>query len=362
MVRPPALGKPAGRPYKAHAMHIVLVDNSIPFDGQSPLSQPLGGAEKAFASLPGALAARGHRVQVFNRAAAAGEIEGASWESWQGARPAACDLLVAYRRPEFLGFVASPAQRILWLAGAAQELSGDRETGLLLAYRPALVFMAEAERAAYRQGEPALKTAAVPPGIRAVYLAEVLPSPAAQPYALATSHPGPGLEWLIKLWVAEVNPLCPHAELRLFSAILDRALRGGAVAEPFKAVADLALASRDKGIAIRPPGSDPVMAEAYRGARAHLYPGDAREVYCFTLAESQACGAPAVARPFAATAAEIGVDVSGHLAADDAAFAQRTRSLLLDDDIYLRLSAGARARTRERSWERAAAAFEAIWQ
>lgn len=48
-------------------MHIVFVDDSLPFDGHIPASQPPGGAEKAFASLPGALAPRGHHVQVFNR-------------------------------------------------------------------------------------------------------------------------------------------------------------------------------------------------------------------------------------------------------------------------------------------------------
>jgi glycosyltransferase involved in cell wall biosynthesis len=342
-------------------MHIVLVDDSIPFDGRSPESQPLGGPEKAFASLPGALARRGHRVQVFNRAAASCECEGAAWESWQGTRPVECEVLIAFRRPELLGFVAHSGKKVLWIAGPAQYLSEERNRGLLFAHRPTLVFMGEAHSASYRAPDFELRTAVVAPGIRPGYLQDTPAAPLIPPYAVATSHPELGLPWLIKLWTARIYPRCPHAELRLYSAVLDRALFGAPVAEPFKPVAALALDARDKGVAIHRPGSDPVMAEAYRGARLHLHPGDAREVYCYTLAESQACGTPAVARPTPAAAERIADNVSGHLALEEDAFVGFTLGLLEDDRTYVRLSEGARGRAKERTWERAAAAFEAIW-
>lgn len=345
-------------------MHIVLVDDSIPFDGFSPASQPLGGAEKAFASLPGALARRGHRVQVFNRAKDPLQIEGATWETWQGTRPVACDVLIAFRKPELLGFVASAKYKILWLATPATYLDEEIYRDLLFTHRPALVFMGEAHRATYRAGDLELKIAVIPPGIRAEYLEDMAPPPAHPPCAITTSHPQLGLDWLINLWVERVHPHCPHATLRLYSAVLDRAFLGGLVPEPFKAIAALALDVRDKGIAIHRPGSDPVMAEAYRGARVHLYPGDRREVYPYTLVESQACGTPAVARSFHAVAEQIADGISGQLAADADAFARMTLSLLEDDAAYLRLSEGAQAQRRGqgRSWDAAAAAFEAIWR
>ena len=343
-------------------MHIVLVDDSIPFDGLSPSNEPLGGAEKAFASLPGALARRGHRVQIFNRTPAPATIEDASWESWQGARPVACDVLIAFRRPELLDFVASATRRILWLATAADYLAEDRNQGLLYAYRPTLVFMSEPHRASYRPRDVKLATVVVPPGIRPEYLGGKQPEPIHPPYAIATCHPQFGLDWLIDLWMTHVHRECPHATLRLYSAILDRALSGGFVPEHFRAVVTLAIGAQDKGIAIFRPGSDHAMAEAYRGARAHLYPGEAREAYCHTLAESQACGTPAVARPFPATAERIADGMSGHLAADADAFARRTLSLLEDDAAYIRLSADARARNADRNYDLTAAAFEAIWK
>ena len=68
--------KPSSSPYKGRTMHITLVDDSIPFDGYSASSRALGGAEKAFASLPGALARRGHTVAVFNRCRWSMYVEG----------------------------------------------------------------------------------------------------------------------------------------------------------------------------------------------------------------------------------------------------------------------------------------------
>jgi glycosyltransferase involved in cell wall biosynthesis len=343
-------------------MHIVLVDDSIPFDGNSAASQPLGGAEKAFASLPPALAARGHRVQVFNHASETRRVAGADWETWRGERPGSCDVLIAFRKPELLGFVAQAAHRLLWLASPAASLHGEAARGHLAAHRPVLVFLGEAHRESFQGSHLGLRAVVVPPGIGADYLGTAAAAPLHPPYAVATSHPQLGLDWLIALWRERVHPLCPHAELRLYSAILDRALAGGAVPEPFKAVAEAALAGRENGIAIHRPAADTMMAEAYRGARAHLYPGDPREAYCHTLAESQACGLPAVARPFPATAERVADGVSGRLEGEAEGFAAAVRALLEDDELQRRLAGGARARAAGRSWAAAAEAFEAIWR
>ena len=54
------LGKPCGQGLLSRRMLVTLVDDSIPFNGMTPAYQPIGGAEKAFASLPAALARQGH--------------------------------------------------------------------------------------------------------------------------------------------------------------------------------------------------------------------------------------------------------------------------------------------------------------
>lgn len=103
-------------------MHITLVDDSISFDGYSASSRPLGGAEKAFASLPGALARRGHTVAVFNRCRWSMFIEGAQWETFDGRKPLHTDLLIAFRKPELLEFMRTPRRRALWHTGPGRLL------------------------------------------------------------------------------------------------------------------------------------------------------------------------------------------------------------------------------------------------
>ena len=78
-------------------MDILLVDDSIPFDGYTPSNQPLGGVEKAFACLPLALRRRGHKVRVINRCAFPIEIEEVPWQPWDTAPPDQCDVLIAHQ-------------------------------------------------------------------------------------------------------------------------------------------------------------------------------------------------------------------------------------------------------------------------
>jgi hypothetical protein len=80
-------------------MRFVLADDSFAFDGYSPSSQPMGGPEKSFAAIAGALAQRGHEVLVFNRTSYGLEAEGAKWEPLDKDKPAECDAMVALRLP-----------------------------------------------------------------------------------------------------------------------------------------------------------------------------------------------------------------------------------------------------------------------
>ena len=59
--------------------HIVLADDGIEFDGESPAQGPLGGVESSIVNLTRALAGRGHDVSVHNMCAASKVIKGVSW-------------------------------------------------------------------------------------------------------------------------------------------------------------------------------------------------------------------------------------------------------------------------------------------
>lgn len=339
-------------------MRITLIDDSIPFDGYTPGGQPLGGAEKAFASLPGALVRRGHQVQVFNRCRFRMTIEGAQWETWETERPAQTDVLIAFRKPGLLREVRQAARRLLWLTAPAGYLDHPVNRAVLDETRPTLAFLGPTHHAGWHGKQ---RAAVIRPGLRFDYLGEEPSAPVAPPRAIVTTHPLHGLDWLLDLWCERIHAACPEAQLFVYSMALDKAQMGGQAPEALLPVLGKALGSRDKGVVIVRPKGDMGMAEEYRAARVHLYPGHADDMGCFTLMESQASGLPAVVRPLGAACERIRDGQTGYAVPDDDAFVNVALQILTNDDVFWSLNRDARASQRDRGWDAVAAEMEAVW-
>ena len=146
-------------------MLVTLVDDSIPFNGMTPAYQPLGGAEKAFASLPAALARAGHVVRVINRTPNAMGYENVSWVDWDGRRPPITEVLIAFRKPRLLEFVRATTARILWLTGPAEYLEKPQVTDMLQRTEARLVFLGRTHQETYT-GTGESSTRNISPGVR----------------------------------------------------------------------------------------------------------------------------------------------------------------------------------------------------
>lgn len=339
-------------------MRVTLIDDSIPFDGYTPGGQPLGGAEKAFASLPGALVRRGHEVTVINRCRFRMSIEGAQWLTWDTARPLDTEVLIAFRKPALLMEMRAVRKRILWLTAPAGYLRQAAGRTVLDELKPDLVFLGPAHHATWAG---LLRAAVIPPAPRYDYLADQSVAVAAPPRAIVTTHPAHGLDWLLRLWCERIHPQAPEAELHVYSMVLDKGQLGGEVPDALKPVLVQALEARTKGVIIHRPQGDLGMAEAYAQARVHLYPGHADDMGCFTLMDSQAMGVPAVARPLGAASERIRNGQTGYVVPDDDAFANVALQLLTNDDVYWGMNRDARLMQRERSWDAVAADFESLF-
>ena len=339
-------------------MHITLVDDSIAFDGYTASARPLGGAEKAFASLPGALARRGHTVAVFNRCRWSMTVEGVHWDSLDGRKPLLTDVLIASRKPSLLQFVRQAGKRVLWHTGPGRMLERTATRNLLAEHKALVLLVSRAQAAGI--GTATAPVALLPPAVRTDFLADAPCPPDTPPTAIATTHPAHGLDWLLDLWVGRIRPLVPTAELHLHSMSLAKAAEGGAIDPALAPIAAKVAAAREHGVvAVRPQG-DQLMAQAMRRARVHLYPGHPDDVTAFTLMESQACGLPAVVRPLGAAPERIAHGLSGMVAPDDDAFANLAALLLGDDGMRSSYSAEAHARTRTWDWDAAAAALDGV--
>jgi hypothetical protein len=334
-------------------MHITLVDESIPFDGYSAASRALGGAEKAFASLPGALARLGHTVHVVNKCRWTMHVEGAHWDNLEGKKPLTTDVLIAFRKPSLLEFIRHAGKRVLWFTGPGRLLGRAATRQLLEAHKPLVLLTAEAQARDF--DAKGLAAALLPAAVRGDFLGGSH-RPETPPRAIVTTHPAHGLDWLLDLWAAKIRPQVQDAELHIHSNTLADAQDGKPVDE---AMAPLARKAMDcPGVVISRPQGDFLMAVAYQEASVHLYPGHPDDMGCFTLMESQAAGCPAVVRPLGAAPERIENGASGHVAPDDDAFANLAVLALKDAAVRAAQSEAARALYASRNWDFAAKALE----
>jgi hypothetical protein len=338
-------------------MHITLVDDSIPFDGFSPANRPLGGAEKAFASLAGALVRRGHDLYVHNRARYPMTIEGAHWETLDKPFPAQTDALIAFRKPSLLGSVRLAGKRILWATASGRQLEPARKA--LESFQPQMVFQGVTQAEGWRVSAD-LPLHIIAPGLRNEFTGDAVTELTEPPTAVVTTHPAHGLSWLLDLWGDRIRPLAPTARLVVVSAVLDKGQGGIEIPEDIRPILAKAQAAAAHGVEIMAPQSDPGMAWLYRSARVHLYPGHADDMVCWTLMESQACGLPAVARGLGAVRERIRDGQTGQVVPDDAAFANVAARLLTDDGMFWSMNRDARLLQRERNWDVVAAEFDTL--
>ena len=344
-------------------MLVTLVDDSIPFNGMTPAYQPIGGAEKAFASLPAALARQGHVVRAVNRSPNSLGFENVSWIHWEGRKPPITEVLIAFRKPALLEFTRATKARILWVTGPPDYLRRPQVHEVLTRTDAKLVFLGNAHSEAYRsEGENSVYFRSIAPGVREEYRSVEETSPDDPPTAVVTTHPKHDLVWLLDLWVERIRPQSPKALLQVYSAALRRADTGQSIGDELQPIFEKVRAAAEHGVSIMPPSGDRDMAKTYARARVHLYPGSEREMYCSTLAESQAVGLPAVARPVGAVKERFIDGQSGFLGSDDDAFVENALAMLNDDDAFEKASKAARRGGRSRSWDSAASDFEMLFR
>ena len=366
-------------------MQYVFVDDSpLQYDGYTSLRRAIGGAEKAVGGLASALAARGHEVKVINRTTYAHMADGAYYtpfgDSWA---PKAADVVIAMRKPALLGHLRTVKHRLLCVTGAPDYLSADANTPLWESFRPGLIFISDLQRRGYKG---ALRSIVLNPGVRSAFyeppivqepdpheealnpelyaarqaVLEAIPTGPPAPYAIVTSHPQHGLSWLIDLWATRIQPAMPAARLAIYSASLAKAQQSGEVAAELAPIFAQVKAAADKNVIIAEPMSDDGMAAVFRTARVHLYPGHQQDFACWTLAESQAAGLPAVARALGGTSERIANGQTGFIVPDADAFANVVLQILGDDGVYTSLHEEAAQITRVRTWQAAAEELDAF--
>lgn len=339
--------------------HIVLSDAGIAFDGTTPRTRPLGGAEGAFVALAEALAARGHRVEVRNACAAPVDVAGVAWRPLAEGFPAACDLHIANRSDKLLRALPGARRTAFWVHNPCRYLLKARYLWKLAVTRPVIVCLGAYHLSTLPAWVPDGGRVVIPHGLPDTFLHAAPREPPA-PRAVFTSNPLRGLDWLLDRWERDIRPQVPEAGLDLYCGPGVYGSVGDRKADEMRRVLDRARALAGAGVVLHEPLPREALAAVLQEARVMLYPGDLNETFCFAVAEAQALGLPAVVLNQGALPERVRSGGTGFVAADDTAFVSDAVRLLRDDALWRKLHRAALAEQRSWTWNDAAAAFERL--
>lgn len=345
--------------------HIVLADDGIAFDGQIKDQKPLGGAETAFAELAEALAARGHKVEVWNRCAAPLEWKGVRWTPLDDAKPGKglperADLYIANRSNHLIRLCPKAERSVFWIHNPAGYLLKRRYQWPLFRRRPVIVFSGASHLSTYPTWAFDGGREVIPYGITPLFLSAKERAVAPPPRAVFLSNPLRSLDWLLDIWAERIFPHVAGAELHVFAGAAIYGAAGAAKADRMTPILDRAAALADRGVMLRGPVPKPQLVEEMAQARAFLYRGDIGETFCNAAAEPQAMGLPGVVEDIACMKERVVDGKTGFVVKGEQSFADAAIRILTDDALWLEQHKAALALQGKWGWPQAAEAFERL--
>ncbi len=337
---------------------IVLADDGIEFDGESPSKGPLGGVESSIVNLTHALANRGHDVSVHNMCSGAKVINGVKWHPLSTGLPERADLYIANRGDKLLPLMPSARHTVFWIHNPAQYLLKWRYLVKLWRLKPSIVFIGDYHLSTYPQWAPGGRRVVIPYGISDDFcnVPETGRMPPAR--AIFTSNPMRSLDWLLDVWESEIYPLVPGAELHIFSGAMTYGRVGASKSAEMDVILDRAQSLSRHGVVLRKPVSKQDLVAEFGKARVMLYKGDENETFCLAVGEAQAAGVPAVVQRFGSVVERVKHAKTGVIANTDREFAEAAVTILKDDTHWRECHINSQKLQRSWRWGEAAKAFE----
>ncbi len=339
---------------------IVLADDGIVFDGDTPKERPLGGVESSIVNLTRTLAARGHEVMVRNMCREARIIDGVDWAPLAHGLPETADLYIANRGDKLIARMPGAKRTVFWIHNPARYLLKWRYLSKLWRHKPVIVFIGDYHATTYPAWAPGGQRVVIPYGIASEFVGLPARAAPAIPRAIFTSNPLRSLDWLLDLWAQAIRPQVPQAELHLFAGAATYGSVGDAKAAEMAAILAKARRLADQGIVVRDPVAKPLLIGEFQQARVMLYKGDLNETFCLAVGEAQAAGVPAVVGRFGSVVERVIDGETGTIADNDVMFADAAVRLLTDDTWWTRCHTAALARQGRWGWDQAAQAFEEL--
>ena len=150
--------------------------------------------------------------------------------------------------------------------------------------------------------------------------------------------------------------------IHIYSNIIHKSLLGEAVPEIYDAIVKKVEQNLSYNIKVNAPKVDKLMIEEIKDMRVHLYPSHKFEVSSFSLAETQALGMPAIARPLGSATEKIYNGKTGFIAENEKLFSEYVIKFLSDLTYFKNINKEFKNLKQGREWEMVAEEFIQVFK
>ncbi len=344
-------------------MKILMLYSNDLFDSELE-EKSIAGTQTAFIELSRAFEQLGFVVNVHTETVRVFENEVRTWTQLsQVDTSITYDLMIVNVSPYlFENFKHVKARKkILWIHNEAKYLLYWHRLKYLLRYRPIVVFSGDYHKSTLPFFIPTGGRKVIPYGIGEKVL-NMTPSNSKErnKKIYFTSNPLRSLRWLVDLWVSQIHPLHPEAELHVFAGWKTYGAWGISVKNRMQKEIEYASQFAINNIVIRDVlPKEELFSEMEKG-RAMFYKGDRAETFCLAVAEAQALGLPAVVCDLGSMKERVEHGITGFVAQSDEEFVEYTNRVLIDDELCEKLSLAAKNKHSGMNWLKAANHFLSI--
>jgi glycosyltransferase involved in cell wall biosynthesis len=321
----------------------------------------IAGTQTAFIELSRAFEQLGAVVNVYTDTLRVLEGSGRTWNQLsQLDGTVSYDLMIVNVSPylfENCKHIKSK-RKILWIHNEAKYLLYWHRLKYLLKHRPIVVFSGKYHKSTLPFFIPTGGRKVIPFGISdAVLKMGSCVSVKSHKKVYFTSNPLRSLRWLVDLWVAEIHPQHPDAELHVFAGWKTYGAWGIAVKNRMQTEIEYASQFSMNKIVIRDVLPKQELFSEMKEGRAMFYKGDKAETFCLSVAEAQALGLPAVVCDLGSMKERVENGVTGFVAKNDKDFIEAALKILNDNTLFNSMSNSAIKKYSTNNWKMVAQKF-----
>ena len=321
----------------------------------------IAGTQTAFIELSRAFEQLGAVVNVYTDTLRVLEGSGRTWNQLsQVDATVSYDLMIVNVSPYlFENFKHIKARRkVLWIHNEAKYLLYWHRLKYLLKFRPVVVFSGNYHKSTLPFFIPTGGRKVISYGISdAVFKVPPYNQVERNKKVYFTSNPLRSLRWLVDLWVKEIYPKHPDAELHVFAGWKTYGAWGNSVKNRMQTEIEYASQFVENNIVIRDVLPKCELFKEMKQGRAMFYRGDRAETFCLAVAEAQALGLPAVVCDLGSMKERVEHGVTGFVPNTDADFIKYATKVLTDDQLFGAMSSAAKVRYDGMNWLKAANQF-----